>query len=1298
NIASTSELQDTNIASISELIEISLASISIIKTASDSKIFGDGNTSTEYIWLGTYPQSSTDYNVVEPIKWVVLNDDNNQKYLLSEKILTHRPIAPADDFATSPLKDWLNGDFYNKAFEAFEKSAIIDTHITDAGDTTCKIYLLSRDEHDNYNVRSYNVNSKAPKTTYSGDASSLISSTNPYWLRYIASYGIKPYIYGDGGFDTTTDWSGTVSYGVRPTMNVDVTNELLNANESNVTWQLGEDASFIEDSTWIEWNKYREGYEQKLPTTGNFSTKPDGKELIAWIINDGLNTIATYSIPNNMRGDITLKPLWGVSGQKFIIYDLHNDTNGENGIFLTEPPFSYVPGTALSLPDPSTVTDPSGNVATGWQINGVDATEIPSTETSDVHVKAVFGADTGYSKLSFDLGVGHFVDGFSTPSEYERGVTFALPLSTSVVTPITHNFSHWMLKDIYGNIINENATEISSTQTGYIKVVAVYNNAVFNINWELGTNVNWKPNYIASTSYTYNVGLTLPDASALDLPAGKGFLGWNIRQTGKTDILDALVIEPSSIGDVTIVAHYDDEYFSINWNLGQGHFIAGFATPSSYRAGSGEVLPASDKVVSASIKLFDHWEINGVETTSIPIESQGTITVVAKYKYDDMWFGTYPQNDTSGNQYEPIRWKIITQNENEALLIPEKIIDDQAYHNSSVNITWENSDIRSWLNNTFITNAFTNNQISTIIEKTIHTIGHQTYPDMDTLEKVFLMSSGEVDGYASKMGSVTAQATEYAKAKNDRALRVENGNSRWWLRNLYRNYEAYIVGFNGYLPWDRGVTYEKYSGGVRPVLYVDLQSPTFQNTSNNVSWDGDNLFNEDSILWESFDKYFGGQKLPTAENMRDRKGSTFLGWRINNSTTIYDEIPMTQTGDITLTPVWVAPVTWRLGANATFSEINLATPSYNVGIGFDLPDSSKVISTRTFDHWAIVQNGVIIDDNATCISEAIEGPIEIVAVYTDSEYAITWDMGSLSFISGYIASTSYIYGVGSSLPDVSKINLPPGCEFNYWIIKQTGVPDITHATNISVETYGDVEIEANYSETFWFGTYPQNDSSGAQLEPIKWKVLSRNDDEALLIADNILDSVPYHSALENTTWATSSIRSWLDTTFKTKAFTENQINSGIVNKTISTQFSADTTDQVFLLSRDDPDTYFSYAEEKIATASTYAKTINTNLTVVDGHSPWWLRSPGGSADRGTYIDEVGILRAGETVDSDFVGVRPVLYIDLHSPIIKTSNNHISFNLNGATWKENSKLWQEMDGYQGGQKLPTLSNLNMPKRK
>ncbi|MBO6134898.1 MAG: InlB B-repeat-containing protein [Lachnospiraceae bacterium] len=857
-----------------------------------------------------------------------------------------------------------------------------------------------------------------------------------------------------------------------------------------------------------------------------------------------------------------------------------------------------------------------------------------------------------------------------------------------------------MLKDIYGNIINENATEISSTQTGYIKVVAVYNNATYNIDWELGTNVSFKPDYIASTSYTYNVGLTLPDASVLNLPAGKGFLGWNIRQAGKPDILDALIIEPSSIGDVTVVAHYDDEYFSINWDLGQGYFIAGFATPSSYRAGSGQVLPTSDKVVTASIKLFDHWEINGVETTSIPVTSQGAITIVAKYKYDDMWFGTYPQNDTSGNQYEPIRWEIITQNENEALLIPEKIIDDQAYNNSS-NITWENCSIRSWLNNTFITGAFTSNQISVILEKTIHTTGAPTYPDSNTLEKVFLLSTSEIDGYSGVMGSATAQATPYAKAKNNSALKVRDGNSPWWLRNLYSSSEAYIVDYNGYLPWIYGLVDDKYWGGVRPVFYINLQSSTFQNTSNNVSWDGNNLFNEDSILWESFDKYFGGQKLPTAENMRDRKGSTFLGWRINNSTILYDEIPMTQTGDITLTPVWVAPVTWRLGHNATFSEINLATPSYNIGIGFDLPDGSKVISTRTFDHWAIVQNGVIIDDNVTRISEDIEGPIEIVAIYTDSEYNISWNMGPLSFVSDYIASTSYLYGVGYSLPDVSKINLPPGYEFNYWIIKQTGVSDITHATNISVETYGDVEIEANYSEIFWFGTYPQNDSSGTQLEPIKWKVLSKNDDEALLIADNILDSVPYHSALENTTWATSSIRSWLDTTFKTKAFTENQINSGIVSKSISTDGN-NTIDQIFLLSRYDSENenapYFSYDEEKKATASTYAKTINTNLSVVDGYSPWWLRSRGGSANRGTYIDEGGILRAGEYVNSSFVGVRPVLYIDLHSPIIKTSNNHISFNLNGATWKENSKLWQEMDGYQGGQKLPTLLNLNMPKRK
>lgn len=1307
NISTTSDIEelDLELATDSNLVNDTLslatdsnifkiASISTMMLATNSELFGDN--SPEYLWLGTYPQSSTNYNVVEPIKWIVLNDENDKKYLLSEKVLVHRQIGVCNEFSTSALKEWLNGDFYNKAFEAFEKSAIIDTHITDAGDTTCKIYLLSRDEHDNYNVRSYNVNSVAPLTRYAGEASYL-SWSHPYYLRHRDSYGNKYFINGDGECNSQVDWSGTMSLGVRPTMNVDVTNELLNATESDITWQLGEDASFIADSTWIEWNKYREGYEQKLPTTGNFSTKPDGKELIGWIINDGLNIIATYSIPSNLRGDITLKPLWGVSGQKFIIYDLHNDTNGENGIFLTEPPFSYVPGTALSLPDPSIVTDPSGNVATGWKINGVDATEIPSTETSDVHVKAVFGADTGYSKLSFDLGVGRFVTGFSTPSEYERGVTFTLPSSTSIVTPETYSFSHWMLKDIYGNIINENTTEISSTQTGYVKVVAVYKNATYNINWELGTDVSFRSDYIASTSYTYNVGLTLPDASVLNLPAGKGFLGWNIRQTGKADILDALVIEPSSIGDVTIVAHYDDEYFPINWDLGQGYFIAGFATPSSYRAGSGQALPASDKVVSASIKLFDHWEINDVETTIIPVTSQGTITVVAKYKYDDMWFGTYPQNDTSGNQYEPIRWKIITQNENEALLIPEKIIDDQAYHNTS-NITWENCSIRSWLRDTFIVDAFTSNQISVILEKTIHTTGAQGHSDSDTLEKVFLLSTSEIDGYSGIMGRAMAQATPYAKAKNGSAIKVRDGNSPYWLRNLYSSNEAYMVDYDGYLPWSYAPVYNNFYGGVRPVFYINLQSPTFQNTSNNVSWDGDNLFNQESVLWESFDKYFGGQKLPTAENMRDRKGSTFLGWRINNSTILYDEIPMTQTGDITLTPVWDAPVTWRLGANATFSEIGLATPSYSVGIGFELPDATKVISTRIFDHWAIVQNGVIIDDNVTCISEDIEGPIEIVAIYTDSEYNISWNIGPLSFVSDYIASTSYLYGVGYSLPDVSKINLPPGYEFNYWIIKQTGAPDITHATNITIEDYGDVEIVAKYTQVFWFGTYPQNDSQGTELEPIKWNVLTKNANEALLIADSIIDSVPYHSELENTTWATSSIRSWLDTTFKTKAFTENQINSGIVNKTISTQYSSDTTDQVFLLSRDDPDTYFSYNEDKKATASTYAKTINTNLSIVDGYSPWWLRSPGGSLNKGTYIEANGTLSAADYVDSDFVGVRPVISINLSSSIIKTSNNHITFNLNGASWKENSKLWQEMDRYQGGQKLPTLLNLNMPKRK
>lgn len=65
----------------------------------------------------------------------------------------------------------------------------------------------------------------------------------------------------------------------------------------------------------------------------------------------------------------------------------------------------------------------------------------------------------------------------------------------------------------------------------------------------------------------------------------------------------------------------------------------------------------------------------------------------------------------------------------------------------------------------------------------------------------------------------------------------------------------------------------------------------------------------------------------------------------------------------------------------------------------------------------------------------------------------------------------------------------------------------------------------------WFGHYPQNLNGYGKFnnDSIKWRVLSVNGNEALLLADKNLDGgIPYNKVREGVTWETCTMRSWLN--------------------------------------------------------------------------------------------------------------------------------------------------------------------------
>lgn len=165
-------------------------------------------------------------------------------------------------------------------------------------------------------------------------------------------------------------------------------------------------------------------------------------------------------------------------------------------------------------------------------------------------------------------------------------------------------------------------------------------------------------------------------------------------------------------------------------------------------------------------------------------------------------FGSYPQGTDGAVQ--PIEWQVRKQEGNKALLCSKNILTERRYDCKS-NV-WKNSEIRHWLNNECMNNAFTDDEKATILETKL--------PDVGTTDKVFLLSHEE----AKKL------------FKGNRARRVKFGTCDyrwWWLRSPGLNdYDAAFVDGDDGLVYERGHDVEE-EYGVRPALWVNLDSDIF---------------------------------------------------------------------------------------------------------------------------------------------------------------------------------------------------------------------------------------------------------------------------------------------------------------------------------------------------------------------------------------------------------------------------------------------------------------------------------------
>ncbi|MGN0408065.1 MAG: DUF6273 domain-containing protein [Bacteroides sp.] len=155
----------------------------------------------EIITLGKYEQDNDTSNGAEPIEWIVLDNQGDKMLVMSRYALDCQPYSTVIvnvNWETCTLRNWLNNEFYNTAFNDDEKNLIRKTNLENPDNrkygikgcnaTSDKVFCLSIDEANQYFL--YGKIGAAKATAYAISKGVSLSSLSGsyagdcyYWLR-----------------------------------------------------------------------------------------------------------------------------------------------------------------------------------------------------------------------------------------------------------------------------------------------------------------------------------------------------------------------------------------------------------------------------------------------------------------------------------------------------------------------------------------------------------------------------------------------------------------------------------------------------------------------------------------------------------------------------------------------------------------------------------------------------------------------------------------------------------------------------------------------------------------------------------------------------------------------------------------------------------------------------------------------------------------------------------------------------------------------------------------------------------
>lgn len=183
---------------------------------------------------------------------------------------------------------------------------------------------------------------------------------------------------------------------------------------------------------------------------------------------------------------------------------------------------------------------------------------------------------------------------------------------------------------------------------------------------------------------------------------------------------------------------------------------------------------------------------------------------------DKILFGNYRGED--------IEWivKDMDTDSDKVLLVSSCAIEAMMFSDdySTASSYWEISSLRSWLNNDFYEDSFSDEEKGRILTTTVINSGNPALgveDREDTEDKIFLLSLDEIDRYFTDDEDRRCPSSEEAGGR----VNTINGSCFWWLRTSGQtsNLIAFI-GVDGYINEIGDMIHDRY--GIRPAMWIRL--------------------------------------------------------------------------------------------------------------------------------------------------------------------------------------------------------------------------------------------------------------------------------------------------------------------------------------------------------------------------------------------------------------------------------------------------------------------------------------------